>query len=112
MSVSSADPDPTPTPQVTYSWQSLDGWGGITPPYTLKDLSLLPPLRVEAGQSYRVRLTAAFEGSDQSATSDVTLHAVGSPLVVRLAAPSGDVKSDRDIVLDASRSMDPDDPQV
>lgn len=80
--------------------------------YTLKDLTLLPPLPAEAGQTYGLRLTARFEGSSQFATSDVSLLAVGSPLSVSLLGPSGDVKNDRTVVLDASRSVDPDDPQV
>lgn len=96
-----------------YSWQSLDGWGGIPAAASrLKDLVLPAPLPVEAGQTYRLRLTSAFEGSDARATADVALLALGSPLLVRLSGPSGDVKADRDIVLDASRSLDPDDPTV
>ncbi len=99
--------------QVTYTWESLDGWSGIpTGGYTLKNLVLPPPVPAEAGQTYRLRLTARFTGSTAAATADVALTAVGSPLSASLLGPSGDVMGDRDIVLDASKSLDPDDPKV
>ena len=102
-----------PALQVTYTWESLDGWSGIPAArYTLKNLVLPPPVPAEAGQTYKLRLTARFTGSTAAATADVSLTAVGSPLSASLLGPSGDVMGDRDIVLDASRSIDPDDPQV
>jgi hypothetical protein len=42
----------------------------------------------------------------------VALTAVGSPLTPSLEGPSGDVMGDKEIVLDASKSQDPDDPRV
>lgn len=98
---------------MTYTWESLDGWSGIPAGgYTLKNLVLPPPVPAEAGQTYKLRLTARFTGSTSAAVADVALTAVGSPLSASLLGPSGDVIGDRDIVLDASRSQDPDDPQV
>lgn len=99
--------------QVTYTWESLDGWSGIPAGgYTLKNLVLPPPVPAEAGQTYKLRLTARFSGSTAAATADVALTAVGSPLSASLLGPSGDVMGDKDIVLDASKSLDPDDPKV
>jgi hypothetical protein len=99
--------------QVTYTWESLDGWSGIPAGgYTLKNLVLPPPVPAEAGQTYKLRLTARFTGSTAAATADVALTAVGSQLSASLLGPSGDVMGDREIVLDASKSVDPDDPKV
>lgn len=42
----------------------------------------------------------------------VTLTALASPLSVVLKGPSGDVKADKTIALDATSSSDPDDPHV
>jgi hypothetical protein len=97
--------------QVTYTWDS-PGWSGIPAGYTLKNVVLPPPVPAEAGQTYKLRLTARFTGSTAAATADVALTAVGSPLSASLLGPSGDVMGDRDIVLDASKSLDPDDPKV
>lgn len=80
--------------------------------YTLKNLVLPAPVPAEAGQTYKLRLTARFTGSPSAATADVAITAVGSPLSANLLGPSGDIMGDRDIILDASRSMDPDDPKV
>jgi len=102
-----------PSSQVTYTWESLDGWSGIPPGgYALKNLVLPPPVPAEAGQAYRLRLTARFTGSTAAATADALLVAIGSPLSARLLGPSGDVMGDKAIVLDASRSLDPDDTRV
>jgi hypothetical protein len=99
--------------QVTYKWESLDGWSGIPAGnYTLKNLVLPPPVPAEAGQTYNLRLTARFTGSTAAATANVALTAVGSPLSASLVGPSGDVMGDREVVLDASKSLDPDDPKV
>jgi hypothetical protein len=99
--------------QVTYKWESLDGWSGIPAAgYTLKNLVLPPPVPAEAGQTYKLRLTARFTGSTAAATADVVLTAGGSPLTPSLEGPSGDVMGDKEIVLDASKSLDPDDPRV
>lgn len=99
--------------QVTYTWESLDGWSGIPASgYTLKNLVLPPPVPAEAGQTYNLRLTARFTGSPAAATANVVLTAVGSPLSASLIGPSGDVMGDKEVVLDASKSLDPDDPKV
>jgi hypothetical protein len=99
--------------QVIYTWESLDGWGGIpSGGYSLKNLVLPPPVPAEAGQTYKLRLTARFTGSPAAAAADVTLTAVGTPLSAALLGPSGDIMGDKAIVLDASRSIDPDDPKV
>jgi hypothetical protein len=99
--------------QVIYTWESLDGWGGIpSGGYSLKNLVLPPPVPAEAGQTYKLRLTARFTGSTAAATADIALTAVGTPLSAVLLGPSGDIMGDKAIVLDASRSVDPDDPKV
>jgi hypothetical protein len=103
----------TTTVQVQYTWESLDGWSGIPAAgYTLKNLVLPPPVPAESGQTYKLRLTARFTGSTGAATADVSLTAVGSPLSASLLGPSGDIMGDKQVVLDASKSLDPDDPKV
>lgn len=99
--------------QVEYTWESLDtpAWSAIPEGYKRKDLVLRPPLSgVSVGDTKRVRLTAKFKNSASSAVVDVTLTAEGSPLQAQLRGPSGSVRGDRTIVLNASRSLDPDDP--
>lgn len=76
------------------------------------NLVLPPPVPAEAGQQYKLRLTARFAGSTAAATADVVLTAVGSPLSASLLGPSGDVMGDKEVVLDASKSLDPDDLKV
>lgn len=99
--------------QVVYTWESLDGWGGIpSGGYSLKNLVLPAPVPAEAGQTYKLRLTARFAGSTAAATADVALTAVGTPLSAALLGPSGDIMGDKAILLDASRSLDPDDRKV
>jgi hypothetical protein len=99
--------------QVKYNWESLDSWTAIPAGgYALKDLVLPPPVPAEAGQTYKLRLSARFEGSTTGATATVSLTAVGSPLTARLLGPSGDIMGDTAISLDASQSQDPDDPKV
>lgn len=70
-----------------------------------------PPLsRVQAGDVKTLRLTANFKGSAKRASVDVTLVAEGSPLQALLQGPSGSIQGSRTIVLNASKSNDPDDP--
>jgi REJ domain len=105
---------------VQYLWESIDVdgagapalWAAVPPGYSRKDLNLAGPVAAaEAGKQYRLRLTAKFAGATQIATAEVTLEAVGAPLVAQLKGPSGDVKSDKTVTLDAGTSSDPDDPQ-
>lgn len=85
-------------------------WSAIPSDYNVKNLVIPAPLAdTVGGQSYKLRLTANFKGSAQVTTADVTLTAVPSPLVAVLNGPGGDVRSTSDIVLDASKSRDPDD---
>lgn len=99
--------------QVKYTWESVDSWSGIPAGgYILKNLVLPPPVPAEAGQAYKLRLSARFEGSTSAATATVALTAVSSPLTARLLGPSGDIMADKEISLDASQSQDPDDPKV
>ncbi|KAF8072463.1 olpB [Scenedesmus sp. PABB004] len=101
--------------QVEYAWEAVaaDGVPALQIPAkaaALKDLVLPPPVPAAPGRSYRVRLTARFQGAEASSSAEVELRAVGSPLAARLRGPAGDVKGDRAITLDASGSADPDDP--
>lgn len=97
-----------------YSWTSQDVplWAAVPTDYRVKNLVVPGPLAAtDSGESYKLRLSARFKGSTQFATADVTLTAVASPLAAILTGPSGDVRSTSDIVLDASKSRDPDDVQ-
>lgn len=99
--------------QVEYLWQSLDtaGWSAIPDGYKRKDLVIRLPLSGLAPGDVRVvRLTANFKNSASKAIVDVTLTAEGSPLQAVLRGPSGSIRGDRIIVLNASQSIDPDDP--
>lgn len=79
--------------------------------YKRKDLVIAAPVPgVQAGDAKKLRLTANFQGSTKKAVVEVTLSTIGSPLVASLKGPSGDIKNDRTIVLDGSKSADPDDP--
>lgn len=93
-----------------YLWESKDGWGAVPSNYKRKDLVLTAPVAATAGTTYELQLTAWFAGSDLKSTATVKLLAVGSPLVARLTGLTGDVLDDRQLVLDASGSVDPDDP--
>lgn len=96
-----------------YKWKSLDDWAAIpTDGVASKNLVLLPPVRATPGLTDRMQLTAQFKDSTNIATAVVDVTAVGSPLSASLLGPSGDVMGDKDIVLDASKSADPDDPKV
>lgn len=80
--------------------------------YKKKDLVLPGPVPgVTNGQRITVQLTANFVGGVDKTQVNVTLVAAGSQLVAKLKGPSGDIKSDRDIILNAAGSYDPDDPQ-
>jgi hypothetical protein len=69
-----------------------------------------PIVGVNHGAIYNVTLTARFAGAAQAAFDWVLLTAQGSPLKASLRGPSGDVKSTAVFTLDASASVDPDDP--
>lgn len=99
--------------QVEYTWESIDDtpWAAVPANYKRKDLVIAAPVPgVAAGDSKKLRLRAKFVGSSLESTAEVTLLAIGSPLVAALKGPSGDIKNDRTIVLDGSKSFDPDDP--
>lgn len=57
-----------------------------------------------------MELTAKFTGSASATKYNVTLQPVSSPVKAVLRGPSGDVRIDRTIILNATGSMDPDDP--
>jgi hypothetical protein len=80
--------------------------------YHLHLLQVIPaPVPATPGQSYQVRLTVEFSGSKETSSSaDLTLRAVGSPLIAKLKGVTGDVKKDKIVKLDATGSSDPDDP--
>lgn len=99
--------------QVEYKWESLDtpAWSAIPADYKRKDLVVRPPLSgVSAGDVKKIRLTASFRNRDSKASVDVELTAEGSPLQAQLKGPSGSVRGDRTLVLNAAGSVDPDDP--
>lgn len=95
-----------------WSWTSLD-WANFPDGYTRKDLVIPGPVAgVTANTSITVTLTAKFKGqADVTATTvDVVLTPLASPISVVLRGPSGDVRADRAITLNAASSVDPDDP--
>jgi hypothetical protein len=100
--------------QVEYTWESIDTptpWAAIPANYKRKDLVIAAPVpAVTAGDTRKLRLRAKFVGSSLESTAEVTVVAIGSPLVADLKGPSGDIKNDRTIVLDGGKSVDPDDP--
>ena len=97
--------------QVEYQWESLDGWDAIPKKYSSNNLVVLAPIPAEAGKTYRVQLTARFAGATKAATKVVELLAVGAPLEASLKWAGGEVvKADQLIILDATGSKDPDDP--
>ena len=102
---------------VQYTWLSVDSptWAAIPDQgIKYKDLALRPPIAAQAEYSYKVRLIADLKdgsGTSQgSASTDVTLKPRGSPVRAFCDGPAGDVILGDDIVLDGSRSFDPDDP--
>jgi hypothetical protein len=57
-----------------------------------------------------MELTAKFTGSSVATQYNVTLSPQASLVKAVLRGPSGDVRTDRTIILNATSSMDPDDP--
>lgn len=104
---------------VDYSWTSLDtpAWEAIPAEgYNKKNFMLKGPVTMAQAQNdYVIRLTAYLKdasGVTQGQVStDVTLHAKGSPLIAKIDKSNGDVLLTEDVCLDASESEDPDDPQ-
>lgn len=95
--------------QVEWSWRAYD-WVGFPATYTRKDLVIAGPVTgITAGQQKVVSLSAKF-ANGQPTVINVTLTAEASPIEAILRGPSGDVRSDRTIVLSAAGSVDPDDP--
>ena len=99
--------------QVDWEWTAY-GWPQFAQlypnGYKRKDLAIPGPVpRVPAGP-FTMVLTAKFTGSADATTYNVTLNPVPSPVKAVLRGPSGDVRTDRSIVLNATSSMDPDDP--
>lgn len=89
---------------------SLDGWTAIPDGFKHKDLIIRAPLSgVRTGDVKNVRLMANFKNSAKQASVDVNLVAEGSPLQALLQGPSGSIRGDRTIVLNAEKSYDPDD---
>lgn len=88
---------------------SYGNWAAIPAGYNRKDLVLPGPL---AGSGNKiVGLQAWFADTPaQTVAINVTLTPIASPLKAMLRGPSGDVRTDRTIVLNASSSVDPDDP--
>jgi hypothetical protein len=58
-----------------------------------------------------VQVAAKYQGSPGSSYATVDLRAEGSALVAALEGPSGRQPDTSLLLLDASKSMDPDDPQ-
>jgi hypothetical protein len=99
--------------QVEYAWESIDDtpWAAVPANYKRKDLVIAAPVPgITAGDTKKLRLRAKFVGSSLESTAEVTLVAIGSPLIADLKGPSRDIRNDRTIVLDGSKSVDPDDP--
>lgn len=96
--------------QVSWSWTAY-GFDLPTAPYTRKDLVVPGPVpEVTPGTSVYAALTAKFVGGSVETVVNVTLTPTSLPIKANLRAPSGDVRADRTIVLNATSSVDPDDP--
>lgn len=109
-----------PSPQVEWSWRAYNWpeFGVLFPRgYSRKDLAVPGPVpgMAELMSSYAlpraiVQMTARFAGSTEATTVNVTLMPQPSNAIGVLRGPSGDVRMDQTIVLNASSSYDPDDP--
>jgi hypothetical protein len=76
-----------------------------------KDLLLPGPLPGRHGDLVVLQLVTTFSGSTTKATTNVHITLTASPLQSIITGKSGGVKPNATIVLDGSRSLDPDDPQ-
>jgi hypothetical protein len=92
--------------QVVWSWATS---GGLTlGPYSRKDLVIPGPLSPNAAVTATLR--AKFDGETEETVLEVALTPKFSPIKANLRGPSGDVRADREFILNATSSVDPDDP--
>ncbi|CAD7697795.1 unnamed protein product [Ostreobium quekettii] len=103
--------------KVDYKWVSIDSplWSAIPADgVPSKDLLLKPPIAGQAEYPYKLRMTADLKNANGevqgSSSTEVTLRPFGSDVRAYCEGPAGDVLLDGDITLDASKSLDPDDP--
>jgi hypothetical protein len=94
-------------------WRWSSAWAAVPAGYARKDLVIPGPVAGVSGPDdvKTVTLTAAFADNPGAAVSyAITLVPLLSPVKAVLRGPSGDVRADKLIVLNASSSLDPDDP--
>jgi hypothetical protein len=98
--------------QVEFLWESLDSpaWSAVPAGYNKKDLVIPGPVPGNASPKL-VRVTAKFAGATASTSVNITLSPLASDLFARLRGPTGDIPDTRTIVLNATGSFNPDDPQ-
>lgn len=98
--------------KVEWSWR-VHGWpefdASFPQGYTKKDLVIPGPIAPTA-TPLTASVTAKFAGRTETTVLNITLYGQASELRPVLRGPSGSVRMDRTIVLNASSSMDPDDP--
>ncbi len=95
------------------SWESLDGWASLPADYSARDLYLPGPLHDTPHNTTRsLRLTAQLLGSPTPTVLHLTVLARQAPPMAVLNAPGGEVAADMLLLLDASGSHDPQDPQA
>jgi hypothetical protein len=112
-----------PSQELLMSWTELSSHGFDLPAKYVNQVVLaqnklfyIKANRFEAGRTYVFRLSVAVvDDLDLSNTADLTIHVARSPLVAGIAG--GDrlqsiSTAPGDVVLDASPSLDPDDPDA
>lgn len=94
--------------QVVWSWTTS---GGLTlGTYHRKDLVVPGPITLDPVAPFTATLTAKFADQVAETVINVTLTPVPSSIKANLRGPSGGVRADRQIILNATSSVDPDDP--
>ncbi|GMH46096.1 hypothetical protein BSKO_14060 [Bryopsis sp. KO-2023] len=103
---------------VEYDWTSLDtpAWPALEGGYKRKNFVLRGPITTARPENdYNIRISATLKDASGvvqgTVGQDVLLHAHGSPIIPRIKGKYGDVALVDDVCLDASASIDPDDPQ-
>jgi hypothetical protein len=96
--------------QVEWEWRAYN-WPQFTSlhpeGYKRKDFVIAGPVPRD---SFTLELTAKFTDASVATQYNVTLVPEASPVRAVLTGPSGDVRTDRSIILNATSSVDPDDP--
>lgn len=98
--------------KVEWSWRVYD-WpefnASFPQGYTKKDLVVPGPIAPTATYP-KASVAARFASRTEATVLNITLYGQASELRPVLRGPSGSVRMDRTIVLNATSSMDPDDP--